>query len=1258
MHAETMIAAPALAWSGALLLLAGELLALRHWRHLGHMLAWSMLAEFGLVLLGFGGADVGYLGGGMHVVYQLAMRALVLVTAARLARTAGGWSLDRLTGVGRTAPVDAMLFAFGMFSLMGLSPFRGALSRFLVLYDLGLRGEWMLAVVATVASVVTAVYAIRVIQAICFAAPRPGPAGTGPRARPWLTPSGMAAGCLALVTAAMNFYPEPVAHVAAVLFGGRHELPFVEGPWPTLATLPYVGAFALYVLGRVSRNARDVAAVVLAAATVVLACGGGAPDPVSHLFALLFAGVMLLVTVYSTAYMRHEDGDRQYFFFLFLMAGSLMGVVQAGDLGSFYLFWELMTWSSYLLIVHTRSAEALRGGEKYFVMCAGGAYVMLLGVIGAAVAAGSFELNALPEAFAKLGPVGATAVAICFLVGLGVKAGLVPLHGWLPQAHPAAPSPVSAPLSSILTKTGLYGLLKLLLAGFGAAFWAGQAGPLDFGATVSVVGVVTLLYGEVMAWRQDDLKRLLAYSTIAQVGEIVAVLGLGTSLAVAGATSHVLVHGAMKTLLFLAAGALVMRAGSRRLADLAGLGRRMPWTAACLTIGLLSIMGLPPFAGFTSKFLLVYASVRAGAVPVGAALLLGGAIGVLYYGRILRVVLFDAPSAAAARTTEAPLPMLLPLAVLALLLVGIGLAPAPLLDLAADAARWTTHAPTAVDLGWLLPDWPLAAIVCMAGGLATLASRRSGRVVSGVIAVGTVLAALAAVLHEAARYDALALPFAVVIAVIGALNLAYSIGYFAHHGHRVERFLGVTVLMIGGLLGMAGARDTYGLFFFWELMSSWTLYFAIVHEETPQALREGFKYFVFNVVGASCLFLGVTVLGAAAGSFEFAAIRAAAATMPAPLLGLGIGAAACGFAMKAAMLTVRVDWQMHPATAPTPVSGYISAVLLKAGPLGAFKLITLVGGATLLQRLGSVDGLDPISWLLVVVGAVTALYAGLMAFVQVGVKRLLIYSTVCQLGYVMCGLALGDSLSTAGALMHAVNHALLKDTLFLAAGAMLAQQHIVGLDELGGAGRRMPWTFAFFTLAGLSLAGVPPLAGLGSKWLLYQGALASGHPFVALALMAASVTTLAAVLKFVHAAFLGPESPAASRLHEAPATMLMPMGIMTGATLAIGLLPGLLLVPVAHVQRGLGLPAIEATWLGGLPGPYGWHPLTLVAPLTVVIALGWLLLRAGRPAVTVTHAHSCGVDVAPPDLRLAASHLYAAPAQLVRRALLVRGDSE
>ena len=322
--------------------------------------------------------------------------------------------------------------------------------------------------------------------------------------------------------------------------------------------------------------------------------------------------------------------------------------------------------------------------------------------------------------------------------------------------------------------------------------------------------------------------------------------------------------------------------------------------------------------------------------------------------------------------------------------------------------------------------------------------------------------------------------------------------------------------LIGGVLvGLTAARDVISFFGFWEVMSSWALWAAIVHEETPVARREGFKYFFFNTVGASFMFLGLVVLSTAAGTTDLAGIGRATATMPIAALATGLVTVLVGLVMKAAQLPVRIDVQMHPAAAPTPVSGYISAVLLKAGPWGVLKLFVLFGGAAAATRVaGTLVGIPTLMEIVAAIGAITILVAGAQAFVQNGIKLVLIWSTVCQLGYVMMAVALGSSLGVAAGLMHFANHMFLKDTLFLVAGAVMVSTHASMLDELGGLGRKMPITFSIFLLAGLSLAGIPPLNGFASKWMIFEACFGSGHWALGIAAMIGSLFTLAAILKF------------------------------------------------------------------------------------------------------------------------------------------------
>jgi len=1252
-HLPIAMASPTtLAAIGAVVLLLGEIAALLSLPNLAWTFAISTVAEFGYVLIGLGvGGPAGDTGALMHLGYQAAMRGLVLAAGWHLVRRTGSANLNALAGSGPRMPVATTLFGFGVFSVMGLSPFKGSFSKFIILYAAIEQGQWLVAFAGTLATIVAAVYYILVIQKICLEpAARPvelAPAPRAPLAIAWP---------LTALTVLISLWPAPFLLFAARLagFAGAEGVPQFETPWATPVLVPYVGAFAVYLIGRASARGRDVAAVLLAIATVAVVAFDGGLDPASRLFALLFSGVCCLMIVYSIGYIGRAATANRYYFFAFLMAGSLIGVATAHELGNFYVFWELMTWTSYFLVIHEQTPKALRAGLVYFLMCAAGAYLMNFGILLTHAEIGSFELAAIADKAAVIPPLAGAAIVACLFVGFAVKMGLVPLQSWLPLAHPEAPSSISGPLSGVLTKAGVLGMVKVLYVAFGASALARYAvSGLDANTVLMTLGCLTLIYGEIRALFERQLKRMLAFSTIAQIGEIAAVLGIGTALATDAALLHVTNHAMMKTLLFYAAGAFILRTGGKRIEDLAGLGRAMPFTAGAYALASFAIMGLPPFSGFVSKFFMIYAAAMGGHIEIAALMLLGGIIGVIYYTRVVSFLFYYPYKGESVR--EAPVPMLVAMGVLAAAILVGGFAPGWQLNLIAQVGDLTAlrGALASGPLPGLIADWPAGATIAIVGAVAVLLVGRTSAVWAGRLAVATLVAALGGVIAQSGRYDLLSFCFAVLIAAVGALNMLHSTAYLAD-SHRQGRFFAAFTVMIAGLIGMTQAKDIFSFFAFWELMSSWALWAAICHEETAAARREGFKYFIFNTVGASFMFLGLAMIAARAGTFEFAALGAALRSLPPAIVAPGVVLVFLGLVMKAAMLPVRIDYQMHPALAPTPVSGYISAVLLKSGPWGVLKLFVVFGGATLFGKLGGeVNGQPVILYAISIIAALTILYAGAMAAIQNGIKLLLIYSTVCQLGYVLLGVSLGTTLGVAGGLMHFVNHMMLKDAMFLVAGAVMLKSHATTLDELGGLGRRMPFTFGVFLLSGLSLSGVPPLNGFSSKWLIYYSAFQSGHWALAVAAMIGSLFTLAAVMKFAHAAFMGTPTPHALAAAEAPVAMLIPMGALATASVVFGLFPGLLLVPIAAIESELGFAPITASLLGPLPGLEGWSPLLLTALTAMfsILLLPWL--RMGRGAEVVrSNVHLCGVvDVAAEDMRPSTARLYETPDTILRRAL-------
>ena len=249
------------------------------------------------------------------------------------------------------------------------------------------------------------------------------------------------AAVLAVVTAVLGLWPEPLVEVSARLAGlaDLARLPHFEAPWSTLVLVPYVGGFVVFAVGRVSPRLRDLVGVALALATLAMVAVDTTLDPTSKLFALIFTAIGAAMVVYSVDYMKKTEHADRYWFFAFLMIGSLIGLTTAHELGNFYVFWELMTWTSYFLVVHEQTPKALRAGLIYFVMCAGGAYVMHFGILLTHAQIGTFEFTEIAARIADVAPAVGLAIAGCFFVGFAVKAGLVPLHSWLPLAHPEAP---------------------------------------------------------------------------------------------------------------------------------------------------------------------------------------------------------------------------------------------------------------------------------------------------------------------------------------------------------------------------------------------------------------------------------------------------------------------------------------------------------------------------------------------------------------------------------------------------------------------------------------------------------------------------------------------------------------------------------------------------------------------------------------------------------------------------------------------------
>jgi hydrogenase-4 component B len=368
----------------------------------------------------------------------------------------------------------------------------------------------------------------------------------------------------------------------------------------------------------------------------------------------------------------------------------------AGDAITFLLAWEGMTLASYVLVVSdTRSEEHTRAGLLYLVMAHAGTAALLVAFLSLAERAGAFDFIALRAAARGLDGSARTALFMLALAGFGAKAGVVPLHVWLPKAHPAAPSHASALMSGVMLKVALYGIFR-----FGFDLLAPADGPLpaSWGWTVLLLGTVSAVIGVLLALQQHDLKRLLAFHSVENVGIILIGAGLAmllgrgrgaqqlATLALAAALLHTLNHAAFKGLLFLAAGSVISRTGVRNMEELGGLARRMPWTAWLFLLGAVAISALPPLNGFVSEWMTFQALLLGGARLGGASgllagvaasmLALTGGLAAACFAKAFGVTFLGRPrSAHAEHAVESPAPMIAGMLLLAGACIALGLAP-------------------------------------------------------------------------------------------------------------------------------------------------------------------------------------------------------------------------------------------------------------------------------------------------------------------------------------------------------------------------------------------------------------------------------------------------------------------------------------------------------------------------------------------------------------------------------------------------------
>ncbi len=362
-------------------------------------------------------------------------------------------------------------------------------------------------------------------------------------------------------------------------------------------------------------------------------------DALGYYYGLVLTFIWLLATIYSLGYIDHKEN--RYYSFMALCNSFILGCAFSQNMFTYFIFYELMTLGVYPLIIHEETDIARRAGIKYLKYAIPAGAVILFAILShyfwgggnlSIVSSGTLSLETASRAVLMV-------IFFCYLAGFGVKAAIVPLEGWVPDAHPAAPSPASALLSGVILKAGAFGIIRVVFNVFGLTLFKN----LNLWIYLAVIASITIVLASVRAITQDNLKKRLAYSSIGQVSYILLGLALVSYNGALGGIIHLAHHALMKGCLFLCAGIILTQTGKKNISEMAGIGYRLPVTMICFTVCALAIMGTPPSVGFISKWLIGSGALQADKPFFVVILLISALLSAVYYLPIVYTAFFKRP---------------------------------------------------------------------------------------------------------------------------------------------------------------------------------------------------------------------------------------------------------------------------------------------------------------------------------------------------------------------------------------------------------------------------------------------------------------------------------------------------------------------------------------------------------------------------------------------------------------------------------------
>ncbi|WP_164718115.1 proton-conducting transporter membrane subunit [Colwellia sp. Arc7-635] len=857
-------------------------------------------------------------------------------------------------------------------------------------------------------------------------------------------------------------------------------------------------------------------------------------DALSLAFVTLSGVLWFFTTIYAIGYFKHGKHRSRFFGFFSLCVFSTLGVALAGNLITFLIFYELLTLATYPLIVHKGNDASLASGKIYLRYTMIGGAILMIAVVWLKSYAGALDFST-PDILLNLPNIDTTALSIIFImlmIGLGVKAALFPLHGWLPRAM-AAPAPVSSLLHAVaVVKAGAFGIIRVVYDVYGVEL----ANSLGLLQGLLILASITIIYGSVRAIYQDDIKKRLAYSTVSQVSYITLGIALAGPIAAVGAIMHLVHQGLMKITMFFCAGLLAETHHIYKVSELNGIAKKMPITMTAFTIAIFGMIGIPPIAGFVSKWYLGVGAIETGNVWVIAILAGSSVLNAIYFLPLVYRAWFVAPQESSdegcheqphkeikpTSKLEAHWMMLLPPVVTITFAILAGL----FANSQYSAVSWSKLIASSTSIGFS----ELSALV-----QPSLLTMQMSNLLVWCIMLPFVLAALIRIFSSLKQLtylmplcaipaiylglqpeylfqkipflffgselliDELSQGFLLLAGVLWFLGSLYALLY-SHIGENKPQFMVLFCIAMASSFGLVLSADMFGFITFFTFMSL-SSYVLIIRGQTTESVAAANVYIKWVIIGEVAIFSAFCVINYMELSQQVVA---------APLLQFMGLMLIIGFGIKIGLLGFHSWLPLAHPVAAVPASALLSGFMVKAGMIGWLRFFPF--------QSTDVATFYHLGLFTMCLGIAGVFYAAIKGLGQKNPKAVLAYSTISQMGILSAcfGVILAfpslKEAMTLSIIFYALHHGLAKSALFLSVGVA---------PFLNKQSTTKPYlrniTYFIMILPALSLVGAPFTSGYFAKAEVKL--LLNNLPYLKYAIVISAVFTGLLMCRFVHMSY-------------------------------------------------------------------------------------------------------------------------------------------